>query len=136
MKIRPFAADSYRTVELGDGTEMKCEPKIAMICKQHGISYKIRQLKFGYERVEIECDSYAELVELRDELRKVKGAAVDTVAHFMGEFSGRLCIMDAADEEELLELVNEETGRVEDWWNRYHVADAETRRLMACGAIA
>lgn len=28
-----------------------------------------------------------------------------------------------------------EKARLENWWMRYHKADAETRRLMACGAI-
>ena len=31
--------------------------------------------------------------------------------------------------------LKEEADRLEDWWQRYHVADEETRRLMACGAI-
>ena len=53
-----------------------------------------------------------------------------------GVFEGSVYAMDAADHAELVRLMNEEAARLEDWWQRYHVADEETRRLMACGAIA
>lgn len=43
--------------------------------------------------------------------------------------------MDAAAHDELMQKVREANRRVNEWWERYHVADAETRRLMACGAI-
>ena len=52
-----------------------------------------------------------------------------------GVFEGVVYAMDAADKAELDRICNEERARVEDWWQRYHVADDETRRLMACGAI-
>lgn len=115
---------------------MKCEPKVALICKRYGVTYKRRPLKFGYERLEIECESYAVLSGLRDEIRKVKGTAVNSTAYFRGEFTGAVLVMDDEDEADLLGLLHEEMDRVEDWWQRYHVADAETSRLMACGEIA
>ena len=115
---------------------LKCEPKVALLCKKYGMSYRLRPLRFGFERIEIECDSYAILDGLRSELRKIKGAAVDSACHFMGQFSGRITVLDADDEEELDALLKEERDRIEEWWQRYHAADEETRRLMACGAIA
>lgn len=114
----------------------KCEAKVAMICKQNGIGYQLRPLKFGFERMEIDCENYEIFSWLRDEIKKVKGTAVDSATHFIGKFSGVLCVMDEDAEAELLALLKEERDRVEDWWQRYHVADKETRRLMACGAIS
>lgn len=114
----------------------KCEAKVAMICKKYGIGYRLRPLKFGFERMEIDCESYAILTGLGDEIKGIRGVSVESNAHFDGEFTGVLCVMDASANTKLRALLKEEQDRVEDWWQRYHVADEDTRRLMACGAIS
>ena len=43
--------------------------------------------------------------------------------------------MDWKDREGFEREQEKERKRLEDWWMRYHLADAETRRLMACGEI-
>jgi len=44
--------------------------------------------------------------------------------------------MDTAEAERLNAASAAEQARLDAWWMRYHNGDAETRRLMACGAIA
>ena len=115
---------------------MKCEKKVAMICRKYGLAYRMQPLKFGYERAEIEFDNYALQEGVREKLHRIRGVSVDSAAHFRGQFRGRLTVMDKQDAEELAEKLRKEQARIEDWWQRYHVADEETRRRMACGAIA
>ena len=115
---------------------MKCEKKVAAICKKYGIRYRMETLKFGFKRAVIEFDSYALLEGIRDELQGIKGTVIHSFVHFQGEFSGALTVMDENDDADLHKKLREEHDRIEDWWRRYNAADEETRRLMACGAIA
>ena len=39
---------------------MKFESKIALIAKRYNLSYKWTALRFGYRRVEIECEDFDE----------------------------------------------------------------------------
>lgn len=114
----------------------ECEPKVALKCKKYGFSYMKQDCKFGYERLLIEFDSIADLYGMVNELRKIKGASVRWDCRSYGGFYGWITVMDEDKREDLDAKLKEEADRLEDWWQRYHVADEETRRLMACGAIS
>lgn len=114
----------------------ECEPKVALKCKKYGFSYMKQDCKFGYERLLIEFDSIADLYGMVNELRKIKGASVRWDRRSYGGFYGWITVMDEDKREDLDAKLKEEADRLEDWWQRYHVADEETRRLMACGAIS
>ena len=53
----------------------------------------------------------------------------------MVSFEAYLYVMPLEDYTQLKAKSKVEQDKLEDWWQRYHNADAETRRLMACGAI-
>ena len=44
-------------------------------------------------------------------------------------------VYDAEEYESAQEKRREKQAYLDDWWMRYHLADTETKRLMACGAI-
>lgn len=93
-------------------------------------------MKFGFKRAVIPCDCpvmYRAVIALTE---KMKNVSVETWACYVEPFEGYVYLMDAADKAELDRLSKEEQARVEDWWQRYHVADEETKRLMACGKLA
>lgn len=112
------------------------DERIALMSKRHGLSVVWQQLKFGFKRAAFDCDSYEEMYAVENILERMDGVFVHRW-HCAdgGFFEGRVYAMDAADHAELERLSSEESTRIEDWWQRYHVADEETRRLMACGAI-
>ena len=64
-----------------------------------------------------------------------QGIWTDYWCCFEGEFEGYVYAMDWKDREGFEREQEKERKRLEDWWLRYHLADAETRRLMACGEI-
>lgn len=113
------------------------DERIALMSKRHGLSVMWQQLKFGFKRAAFDCNSYEEMYAVENILERMDGVFVHRW-HCAdgGFFEGRVYAMDAADHAELERLFNEESARIENWWQRYHAADEETRRLMACGAIA
>jgi len=121
---------------LKGGKAVKCEQKVALLCKKYNIGYKAQPMRYGYERLEIYVDNYALLNALNEEFLKIRGVSVDSVAFFPGKFTGWLYITDKGDMEKMEKLIKNEMDRVEDWWNRYNAADEDTRRLMACGEIS
>ena len=48
---------------------------------------------------------------------------------------GAITVMLSGSDNGYIKQQTAEKARLENWWRRYHEADAETRRLMACGAI-
>lgn len=104
--------------------------------KKHGFDFTMQELQFDARRAVIPCESWNELDCIRNVLRRVKSFEVTDWKRFEGVFEGYVFVMDAAEAEQLRAEQKAERARLEDWWQRYHDADAETRRLMACGAIA
>lgn len=113
----------------------KTESKLVLIAKKYGLHLTWQALRFGYKRAVITCESNEEYMAVRELMLRYKGFHVSFWAVFEGEFEGEVYVMDKKDHDDLQGLIDKEMARVEDWWQRYHVADTETRRLMACGAI-
>jgi hypothetical protein len=113
----------------------KFEARAMLVARKHGYPMEWQDLRFGFKRAVIECSSYEDIYAVEYLFRKMKDTWVEHWACSIGTFSGCVYIMDAADHEELERLQKEDQQRLEDWWTRYHFADKETRRLMACGAI-
>lgn len=113
----------------------KFAAKAILMARKHGYGIKWQNLRFGFARAVIDCNSYEEIYAVEYLFSKIKDVWIEHWACSIGEFSGCVYVMDAADHEELERLQKEDQQRLEDWWTRYHFADKETRRLMACGAI-
>lgn len=111
--------------------------KVTLACKRNNLDVSFRCLKYGYERAEISCDSFREMQAVEAYFRRVKGLHI-THWYVSSDraFEGRVYIIGQDDYKALTENQAAEKARLENWWMRYHKADAETRRLMACGAIA
>ncbi len=106
--------------------------KYAMpIRKKYGFDYVLGTLAGSdYQYARFECKDYTEYSLLTSILYRNKKIHVDTHFNCM---SVTIVLIDewiAWKEEQ--EKINAAHW---DWWNRYHNADEETRRLMACGAI-
>ena len=114
----------------------KTEIRIVQAAVKHGYSHTWQPLKFGYQRAVIPCDSWAELQAVESTFRRMHGVSVNHWMTFDGVFEGYVYVMDVDMETILNKILAEERARLEDWWMRYHLADAETRALMACGAIS
>ena len=110
--------------------------KVTLVCKRNNLSVSFRCLKYGYERAEIPCASYREMQAVEAYFRRFKGLHI---THWYASsdraFEGRVYIIGNDDYKALTEKQAVEKARLENWWIHYHNADAETRRLMACGAI-
>lgn len=113
------------------------EKYIVKFAKDNSAEIDWQMLKFGYKRAVIHCDNWSEFDYLRNALAKRKQMHIN-YWHCSdgGFFEGNIYIMALEDYEGLKAAQKEEQRKVENWWQRYHNADAETRRLMACGAIA
>ena len=109
---------------------MGFESKIALIAKRYNLSYEWTELRFGYRRAEIRCETFDETYAVSCMLQRHKEIWSKLAADGHTVYA-----MDSTAYWELMQKVCEADRRVNEWWERYHVADAETRRLMACGAI-
>ena len=117
--------------------ELTFDERIALKTKRYGLTPRWQQLKYGFKRAVFDCDSFEEMYAVEKIVQSIEDAHCDRwYCAEGGVFEGSVYAMDAADHAELKRLMNEGSARLEDWWQRYHVADEETRRLMACGAIA
>lgn len=113
------------------------EGYIRRFARDNDVEFEWQMLKFGYKRAIIRCDSWNEFDYLRNALAKRKQIHTDSWhCGDGGVFEGAVYIMFQEDYERLKSAQEAEQRKVENWWQRYHNADAETRRLMACGAIA
>ena len=113
--------------------------KLERMCTKHGFHPPVEQkLYFGYTAYAIDTDSWEDFLLSQQLITKMPGAT-GTGRWYNGDggvFEGRIRVMDT----ELIEQYNQEVRKynqyVEDWWNRYHQANKEERRLMECGKIA
>lgn len=103
--------------------------------KQNHVEVQWQQLRFGYKRARISCHSWAEYTAVEAALRRNKSLHVEKWVWFDGEFESYLYVMPLEDYTQLKAKSKVERDKLEDWWRRYHNADEEIRRLMACGAI-
>ena len=90
--------------------------------------------RFGYEYLEIACNNRYER-EAVINAAKIKGAMIETFFPGLHDSIGVVKVHDAAGYRECRRKIDAEMARVEDWWLRYHEADAETKKLMACGKV-
>ena len=117
------------------GTKMNIELTLNKLAKKHGFEYQWQQTKYDTRRAAISCSSYNQLSYICNVLSRVKNIEVATWMCFECEYEGRIYIMTNDDANKLRTEQNAEQNRLNNWWNRYHIADMETRKLMACGAI-
>ena len=111
--------------------------KVALACKRYNLDVNFCALKHGYERAEIPCNSFREMSAIEAKFSRLKGLHIeDWHVSSVNAFEGRVYIIGEDDYNRLTEKMDAEKAYLNDWWTRYHYADAETRRLMACGAIA
>ena len=103
--------------------------------RENNVEVQWQQLKFGYKRAKISCYSWEEYKELEGTLKRIKSLSVEHWVCFDGEFEAYLYVMPLEDYTQLKAKSKVEQDKLEDWWQRYHAANDETRRLMACGEI-
>jgi len=114
---------------------MTFEQRIERFCRRENLSLEWQDCKHGLRRARIETNSFSETDAIRNAIKKMKDVHVDSWTCGAGSFEGYVYVTDAAEQRRADNAQWIETERLESWWQRYHVADAETRRLMACGAI-
>lgn len=113
----------------------KFEQKMALLARKHNLHLSWQDMKFGYRRARFICESNEEMVAVLHLLWHTGEIWVDHWACYEGEFEGYVYAMDRNDRNRFEKEQEKERRRVEEWWMRYHLADTETRRLMACGEI-
>ena len=113
----------------------KFEQRMALFARKHGLHLTWQDVKFGYRRARFICESREEMTAILNLLWHTQGIWTDYWCCFEGEFEGYVYAMDRKDRENFEREQEKERNRLEDWWLRYHLADADTRRLMACGEI-
>ena len=111
--------------------------KLQKYCDKKSKTFRIQKLAFGYERAFIDFtddqEGYDEM--LRWLGRQKKLVYVAQCPYSPVHFMAFIRVMDESDRNEWLALSKQDAERAEEWWQRYHDADPETRKLMACGAI-
>lgn len=116
--------------------ETKFELKMTAFAKKNGLLLSWQDMVFGHRRACISCGSRNEFQLAMTLAKKLKGVWTDYwFCSDGGVFESYVYAMDADEHRRFLEEAKREQDRVEDWWQRYHAADTDTRRLMACGAI-
>lgn len=113
----------------------KFENKMTLMARRYGLHLTWQDVKFGYRRARFTCNTHEELSAILDLLWHTRGIWVDFWSCYEGEFEGYVYAMAQEDRASFEREREKERKRIEDWWLRYHLADAETRRLMACGEI-
>ena len=79
---------------------------------------------------------YARYEQAKKQFESMRGIVLLNQHHSVFKvFGAGFCVMAAADYEDLKKQEDEEKRANEAWWERYHAADDETKRKMACGAI-
>ena len=119
--------------------QMTSENRLFLMCRRNGFNSPVEErLEFGYRRFRIDTRSYEETSAVRYLLSRSRDFSIVRVWKCSGGgfFEGCVYVMETKDYTEYTSKMDEKMAQIEDWWQRYHVADEETRRLMACGAIA
>lgn len=114
---------------------LKFEEKMALFAKKNGLTFTWQNLKYGYKWARFVCETPDEMSAILKLLWDSGSVWVDRLACYEGEFEGYVYAMDRKDRAGFERQQEAERSQLEDWWMRYHIADQETRRLMACGDI-
>ena len=118
---------------------MNLEARVTMICNRNNLPAPVTEaLEYGYSRVRVDARSWGEFEAVKAKLHKMKSVKVVRTWHNGdgGYFEGAVWVQDVSEYEAYTARMAARNAYLEDWWQRYHVADDATRRLMACGAIA
>ena len=112
--------------------------KLLKYCEEKEILATVQKLTFGYERVLLDFtndrDGFWQMCRWLD---KKKTLHYETSCPYSPiHFIGYIKVMPAKERDQWMTLCRQDSDRIDDWWRRYHAADEETRRLMACGAIS
>lgn len=115
---------------------MNLELTLNKMAKKHGFEYSWQDMAYDTRRAVIPVQSYNQLEYVRNALNRVNGVKTSDWKCFDGTFEGYVYVMTSEDADRYKLKSDAENKKHWDWWARYHIADEETRRLMACGAIA
>ena len=115
---------------------MNIELTLNKMAKKHGFEYSWQQTAFDTRRAIIPCESWNQLEYIRNIFKRINGIKIEDWKCFEGVFEGYVYVMTTEDFDRLKIETSAEMKRHWDWWERYNIADAETKRLMACGEIA
>lgn len=118
---------------------MSFESRVELMCRRYGFDIpELEPLEFGYSRIRLDAVSKNQLDAMEHLIRRINNARI--VRRWEngdgGFYEGAIWIMERSRYEQYSQKMEEKQAYLEDWWQRYHVADEETRRLMACGNIA
>ena len=116
---------------------MNLELTLNKMAKKHGFDFNWQDLKYDTRRAVIHCDSWNQLGYIKNALSRIGGVKIeDCTIYGGGVFDGYVYVMTAEESDRLRSELAAESKAHWDWWQRYHDADAETKRLMACGSVA
>ena len=115
---------------------MNFELTLNKMAKKHGFEYTLQPMAYDTRRAVISVGSWNQLEYIRNAFNRISGIKTDSWKCFDGGFEGYVYVMESAEYDRYKAESNAEQARHWNWWERYHDADAETKRLMACGAIA
>ena len=101
----------------------------------HGITVHTQQLKYGFIRFMFVFEDEPQMEEIAKILRKRRSLHVTEKKYRHGLFMGYVYVMTKKDHAAMECRLTTEHKASEEWWERFHGADPETRRLMACGII-
>ena len=87
--------------------------KAILFCKRHNLPYTVQPLKYGYERIEVQCANYAEM-------EAVRSAAARKFAVDQHTYSMTVYIYDREDDAELKRILSEERKIVNLFWEARH----------------
>lgn len=108
----------------------KTEMMIEAYCKRNNIPFEVQQMQYCI-RFAINYINHYELEKLIRKFNQMRRVIVK-----LGNvYNHTMFVYDAGEYDSAQEKEREKQAYLDDWWMRYHLADAETKRLMACGAI-
>lgn len=115
---------------------MNLELKLNNLARKHNFEYTWEPMAYNARRAVIVVGSWNQLEYIRNVFKRVKNVRVDNWKCFDGDyFEGCVYVMDEEEYARYKAECDAERARHDDWWKRYHYADDETKRLMACGEI-
>lgn len=115
--------------------DTKYRKRIESFCRRRGYNIQWQDLKFGFQRAILTFDNSISYTKAQTEVCKIPETHFNFKSFYEGKFEGRICLMYKPDFETLDFKLKAEAAANQDWWQRYHDADEETRRLMASGKI-
>jgi len=117
------------------GAHKKFVARVVAATKKYHLDLSWQDLKFDFRRAVIACDTEEEFQTALHLASRIPNTDVDFWTCYEGCFEGYVYLMERSEKDELQRLIQEEVKRAEAWWRRYHAADSNTRRRMACGEI-